>query len=385
MSPKICLVMIVRDEAEIIGERLAAIKGQIDSWCIVDTGSVDETVDIVGSVLTGCPGVVWGHEWSGFADTRTHALDKAAAWTAEQGGEWWALLLDADTIVHLEPRWRSELMGDVVEAEVRHGALSYWHPRLCRLGAFDWRYRGILHEFFEVPAGAKVARTDLLWVEHGSGGARSKDPKKYLNDAMALDAARASGAEPDLDARYCFYAAQSWQDAGEIPLAIDRYRERTRLGGYFQEVYMAWLRIGELELGRGRSAEALEAWLHAWSVDPSRAEALIGLASIMRNASCWEPAYQFAALAQDAAVAGPQGMFADVNVVWRADFEMSVAGYWVEGGWKPRGRQACTRVLKSDAPVAVKERTVSNLALYPPEPVKHEPFGMRRVAGGAAG
>ena len=45
--PTICLTMIVRDEAHIVHEVIAAVDPLIDSWVIVDTGSTDGTQDLI--------------------------------------------------------------------------------------------------------------------------------------------------------------------------------------------------------------------------------------------------------------------------------------------------------------------------------------------------
>ena len=43
----ICLSMIVKDESHIIHECLESIAPHIDYWCICDTGSSDNTKEII--------------------------------------------------------------------------------------------------------------------------------------------------------------------------------------------------------------------------------------------------------------------------------------------------------------------------------------------------
>lgn len=368
-APKVCLVMIVRDEAEILPERLRAVRDEIDGWLIVDTGSVDGTQQVVLQELAGIPGRLVDRPWAGFADARTAAVE----WASREhqfwgGGEWWALLLDADTVFHALPKWKRILQGpsDVISCEVHHGTIRYSHPRLLKLGELTWRWRGVLHEYLEIPVGARPASTHTVWVEHGSGGARSKNPQKYLLDAELLRATR-KNLLPDSDdmallPRYTFYEAQSWRDGGRPAAAEEAYLERASMGGFGQEVYLAWLNVGELRLADGEAVGAFEAWTRAWGVDPSRAEALIGLATVCRGWESWWPAWTFARLAESAAVRSA-GMFADLNVRWRAAFETSVAAWYV--GKLREGREACVEVLEAElAPEDVKVRTRSNLALY---------------------
>jgi hypothetical protein len=47
---RIGLAMIVRNEAHIIERCLGSVRSLIDTWTIVDTGSTDNTIDLVSAV-----------------------------------------------------------------------------------------------------------------------------------------------------------------------------------------------------------------------------------------------------------------------------------------------------------------------------------------------
>lgn len=371
-KPRVVLVMIVRDEEAIIGERLRAVRERVDAWLIVDTGSIDATVEIVNETLGDLPGGMYRlpWDWDGFATARNYAIAEAAEWAAMQGGEWWALLLDADTVLDTKPGWRKVLSAraELVSAEVVHGSIRYWHPRLLRLSRDKrvWRWRGVLHEYLVVPADVVQSTTSLLSVEHGSGGARSKGPDKYKRDAAVLREARLAlgdGPDADLYTRYLFYEAQSWRDAGYPIKAEVLYRERATMGGWAQEVYISWLRVGEIRWADRERAGAGEAFMWAYNADPTRSEALIALATMAREREAWDVAIFFAeAASRRAADYRGGGLFDDVNVHWRALFEVSVAGWYV--GQRARGEAACEAVLAADIPASVRERTEANLALY---------------------
>ena len=72
---KICLSMIVKDEAAVIARCLASVRPLIDYWIIVDTGSADGTPDIVRKVLHDIPGELHQRPWVDFAHNRSEALD----------------------------------------------------------------------------------------------------------------------------------------------------------------------------------------------------------------------------------------------------------------------------------------------------------------------
>ena len=64
--PLICLCMIVRDEATVIERCLRSIQDLIDSWVICDTGSCDDTAELIQSLLIDVPGSLYKRPWRDF-------------------------------------------------------------------------------------------------------------------------------------------------------------------------------------------------------------------------------------------------------------------------------------------------------------------------------
>jgi glycosyltransferase involved in cell wall biosynthesis/predicted Zn-dependent protease len=82
------LCMIVRDEEEMLPRCLAAVRDAVDEIVVVDTGSVDRTVEIARSFGAR----VIEREWTGsFADARNASFDAAT-------GDW-VMFLDADEVL----------------------------------------------------------------------------------------------------------------------------------------------------------------------------------------------------------------------------------------------------------------------------------------------
>jgi glycosyltransferase involved in cell wall biosynthesis len=76
-QPRICLNMIVKNEAHVIERCLASVLPLIDSWVIVDTGSTDATPDIIERFLRGKPGQLHHRPWLNFGHNRTEAMQLA--------------------------------------------------------------------------------------------------------------------------------------------------------------------------------------------------------------------------------------------------------------------------------------------------------------------
>jgi glycosyltransferase involved in cell wall biosynthesis len=73
----ICLNMIVKNEAPVIGRCLASVRPLIDQWVIVDTGSTDGTQALIREALADLPGVLIERPWVDFAHNRNEARTEA--------------------------------------------------------------------------------------------------------------------------------------------------------------------------------------------------------------------------------------------------------------------------------------------------------------------
>jgi glycosyltransferase involved in cell wall biosynthesis len=82
--PSVSLIVITRDEQEVIGQCLASARPFCRELVVVDSGSTDRTVEIA----RGMGATVICHEFTDYVRQKQIALDHA-------GGEW-VLLLDAD-------------------------------------------------------------------------------------------------------------------------------------------------------------------------------------------------------------------------------------------------------------------------------------------------
>src|ERR1700756_4946921 len=94
--PAICLNMIVRNEAHIVGEVLDAVAPYITSWVIVDTGSDDGTQDVIRDHMAGLdiPGELHERPWQNFGHNRSEALTLARG-----HGDYIWVMDAADTVV----------------------------------------------------------------------------------------------------------------------------------------------------------------------------------------------------------------------------------------------------------------------------------------------
>lgn len=365
--PTIVLTMIVKNEAHVIERCLSSMRPLIDAWCIVDTGSTDGTQDVIRSFMADLPGELVEEPWQGFAKSRTSALQHAARW-----GDY-ALTIDADVQVVIESgfdrrAFRRSLTADFYRVMLRD-AVHYQRPMLTST-KLPFAYRGALHEFLVMPDGA----TDGGVVEgfhyrSSYDGARSQNPAKSADDAVTLVEALVSAEEPELDDRYVFYLANTLFDAGDLDMAENAYRARLSMGGWREEMYISWLRIGRIQWMQKRPIElVIDSFLRAQDVLPSRAEALCSAAQVAREADRLATAYIFSSAAIK--IPKPQdSLFMEPDTYdWRSLYEFSIAAWHV--GDFGDGLRACHKLLHDDLlPPAERAAVEGNLTVYPADAI----------------
>jgi glycosyltransferase involved in cell wall biosynthesis len=354
MSSTICLNMIVRDEAHVIERCLSTLRPVIDSWVIVDTGSIDGTQDVVRAALAGIPGELHERTWVDFGTNRTQALALA------KGRADYTLVFDADEEL-LVPggfTW-PDLTEPAYSLEFRLGAVRYSRACIVR-NDLPWRFEGVLHEY--LTCGEKVANPEIpgLQVRVHSDGGRSKiDPiAKYSRDAQILEQALVD--DPD-NTRYLFYLAQSYRDSQQYEAAVAAYERRAAAGGWDEEVWYCLYELGKLseklDLADG---VVLDRYLKAFEFRPTRAESLYQLARRYRERRAFATGKVFAEAAM--AISEPSDrLFVESDIyVWRALDEYAICSYWV-GNYLESAATGRALLAGGLVPAEHRERIIANL------------------------
>ena len=365
MPARLCLNMIVKNEAANIERCLASLAPVVSAWVICDTGSSDDTVDRIERFFLerGIAGELHRCAFINFGQARNEALDCCLRSPFEFD---YILFADADMeLVVGDPSFRDRLSADAYLVQQRAG-ISYENIRLLRRDA-KARYVGATHEYLDIK-GSRERLSEIWYIDHASGANR---PGKFERDARLLeeDLSRDAG-----NARSVFYLAQSYRDGGELARARETYLRRAAMGGWDEEVWYSLYAIGGLNERLGAPvAEIRSAYLDAWQFRPRRAEPLYQLARFHRERSEWPLARLFAH--QAAAIPHPSDdiLFVDDSVyLWRSLDELGVAAYWA--GEKAEGKAATDRVLaEGHVPLSERARIESNLRFYLDGPEQGSP------------
>lgn len=352
---KICLNMIVKNEAPVIQRCLASVRPWISHWVIVDTGSTDGTQDLVRAALADIPGELYERPWQDFAHNRNEALD-----LARRHGDY-ILFIDADETLKMPEGFGwGDLGGDGYRFRCELDGWQYQRNALVSARQ-PWRWEGVLHEY--LTQDGPHAWRDLPGpvIQVARDGARARDPDTYLHDIAVLE--RAVAAEPE-NTRYRFYLAQSYRDSGQAEAAIRCYRQRVEMGGWDEECWYALFQIAVLtEKTAAPVSQVRDAYLTAYEARPKRAEPLCELARYHRLRREFAQAHLFA----QQAVALPipaDTLFVDTSVyLWRALDELTVSSFYV--GALQQGRQALQKLIQENRfPDNEKQRILGNRVHY---------------------
>ena len=320
-TPKtVCLNMIVKNEAHVIERCLNSVKPLIDSWVIVDTGSVDGTQAIIRKCMEGIPGELYESPFVNFEASRNQAIDLAHNW-----GDY-LLFIDADeTLVFDHPIDKRHLLHDFYYLDAHYGGMRYLRSQLIN-NHLPWRWVGVLHEYLECPGWQTHGVLDGVYNFIRAEGARSKDPKKFQKDAQLLEAAL---KKDPLNRRYTFYLAQSYRDAGDPASALKWYLKRSTMGGFDQEVFWSLYMVAALrEQLHYADPIVVRSYLEAYMARPTRLEPLYLLTRYLRTHDKPMMGYMVSLLGRSLPISG-DSLFVER---WMHDYgielEHSVCAYW---------------------------------------------------------
>lgn len=319
----ICLTMIIKNESKIIERCLKAAVDVCDYMTICDTGSTDNTVDLVEKFFQNhtVNGKLYHHEWKNFGHNRSLSLN-----VARNSGADYILCLDADMILTVKPSFdKSLLKADSYMVAQRSSSLFYYNIRLMKAG-LDWKCIGVTHEYYgcdKAKTNGKI--TDLIIEDIGDGGAKAD---KFERDIRLLTQGLID--EPE-NARYMFYLAQSYKDIGEYNKAIDYYQQRIDKGGWREEVWYSYYMIGYCYDQMKDWSQALSTYLNGYNYYPARSENIYNIVKHYRINSQYKLCYTFIKIGLDISFPYQDNLFVNQNVYcWDFLWELSIISYYLK-------------------------------------------------------
>lgn len=300
------LVLMEKNESKIIERMLQSIIDDIDGFIILDTGSTDNTEQVMWDFLVTKhkkPGAIYRTDWYDFGTNRTIAVQ-----LAHEMGKW-LILMDADYRLERENKampqaWKSQLPSLQNNPPAwlllkTTGDLDYARPHLV-LGSVRWCYVCRTHEYLSKSihdksnASFRQETFPALMIDHVGDGQSKSD--KMGRDIVLLLMDQMDDPKGE---RAPFYLANTLKQIRMFHWAIRSYKQAMNRCGWNEENYcsakgtlecMFQLPPGEVSFER-----MLSMALHGQTQNPERLELIAMFVRKIRNTREWWPKYSHVA------------------------------------------------------------------------------------------
>lgn len=251
---KIAALLMVKNESRRIHVTLQTLSS-FDALIVYDTGSTDNTIDIIRKFCDTwkIPFHLLEGDFVDFSTNRNELLEFADTVSERFDIDYYLLLDCNDELYNFEGLYHFcvdnqdiDQTGFLIRQEwyVGKEITSYYNIRLIK-SRCGWQYHNPVHEFIanEKETSSPIQVPDGIYIYQD----RTKDDDKTLhrfhNDAKIL--LKEYEKDPK-NARTVFYLAQTYECLGNYTDAIEYYKKRCKLGGFYEEVFASHLRIGLL-------------------------------------------------------------------------------------------------------------------------------------------
>lgn len=308
-DPLLVVVIMVKDETDVIRPTLemyckADPKGEKIAYIVYDTGldewspTMQKALELFESYhLTNYH--ILQEPFIDFATSRNRALDLVeyhfpnAAYLLMPDAEWY--MHNVDELLEfcqaeLAYPQHSSYLVRIVSTDLDFGT-----QRLIRCKS-GLRFAGVVHETIMVGTANKTPYNVYFELKVQRAGAE-KTARRWARDRDLLMNEHLKNPK---DSRTCFYLAQTFDCLGDLDSAYKYYSLRTGLIGWDEEDYMARYRLAMVTEkmknpdGSPRWPEALDHFLKAFTMRPTRVEPLIRVAQHYLQEANHACAYIFA-------------------------------------------------------------------------------------------
>jgi tetratricopeptide (TPR) repeat protein len=284
--PTLCLNMIVKNESKIITRLLESVYTLIDTYCICDTGSTDNTCERITTFFNekGIKGKIVYEPFVDFSYNRNYALKSAL------GLSDYVLLLDADMTISIKKFNKSLLLnGDCFSLFQGNKTFYYQNTRIIKNNE-KFYYVGSTHEYINVPNNMPVITLDkdIIFINDVGDGCCKAD--KYERDIRLLKKELEINKD---NSRTFFYLANSYYDSKMFEEAIEMYKKRIQMGGWIEEIWYSYYRIGLCFEELKNFPYALYYWLEGYNQHKERLENIYRIVYYYRLNEKNQLAYEF--------------------------------------------------------------------------------------------
>jgi tetratricopeptide (TPR) repeat protein len=236
-KPTICLNMIVKNESKNIIRCLKSVVSYINFFVIHDTGSVDNTIDLIKQFFASykIQGIIKKTKFIDFSTSRNFALFDCARRTD------YTLFIDADMVLVNSFYDFDKLNKDAYYIFQENNGTVYKNIRLVRNNG-RWIYKGSTHEVLycldEKIETVNIDKDFLYIKDYDDGGCKENKLERDIN-LLKKDIKNKIQVSRSL-----FYLANTYFSKKDFSSAIYYYKKYIDIGDWDQQIWFSYLRIG---------------------------------------------------------------------------------------------------------------------------------------------
>ena len=254
---KIALNMIVKNEEDNICRTLESVKDFCDLFTILDTGSEDNTVNVIINFCkkNNKPLYLISYPFENFSITRNIAIEYA-----NDKADYLLFMDSNDELKNYDPKLKlflqeninsERMLGFYIKQEWNSGGKidRFFNIRLVKTKN-NWHYRAPVHEYITCPkVESNGTSSHVVKIENGiviyqdRSLDAHKSTKRFTRDKELLYNEYLKNPH---DTRTLFYLAQTCSCLLQYEEAFKYYMLRTKEKGFLEEVFHAYLRSSEI-------------------------------------------------------------------------------------------------------------------------------------------
>lgn len=346
-NPLLAVLIMVKNEATVMRDTMEPlIQAGIRSFLILDTGSTDNTIEVVQQIYADysiTDGYIVEQPFIDFATSRNYALQCAEELFPHAG---FFFMIDAEWYVQ-NPEQLLPLCAQyyytpfhVFAVTISVGASEeITANRLFRAhqGAF---FVGAVHEYIALDT-VNIATPIYVKYSPRTAGLQKSIARLERDLTMLQESHR---KEPEV-VRYAFFIGQTYHCMQEIEKAAEWYDKASQMEGWDELLFISKHRAAQCYEALGNWPLALATYLKAYAMRPTRAEPLVSIAIYYWNNGCPLLAYMFAQQALNIPYPDLDCCYINKVIYYEHRYDILARAAWFLGKYQ-EGLQAIMQGLK---------------------------------------
>jgi hypothetical protein len=288
------LTMIVKNAGDGFENVLRENLKFIDRWTILDTGSTDNTVEIINKVMPLNKGKLYQEPFINFRDSRNRCLELA-------GNSCVFLIMLDDTYIIKESNpgsfrnfltmARSDDEFDSFSIYITDDATTYGSNRIFKTSRYI-RYRYLIHEIPVENYNAVIPKEYVFIYDVPTKYMQERTKNRKENDIKLLY--QELHQNPD-DSRILYYLGETYYCIADWENAFKYYKLRTESTkpGYCEEIHNSWFKMGIIGERLGLDWSMCEYYyLKCYECNPTKSEGLYQVAEHNNDESLFRKCFE---------------------------------------------------------------------------------------------